>query len=164
MPEALLKFPQVLPPDSPPPELPPALFKIPGAVLSAALAAQFPPGESAVGHLFADGACARILRMKACTLATARRHQRSHICVLLEGEMTVWEDGKEEWVALAGTAWVAQAGTEYRGYVHEDAAWLTFFPNPDNGTDTEAILDREEAVPAPALPAGPLPNLKELLP
>lgn len=164
MPEDLVRSPQVLP-AGPAPELPPELFKLPGAVLAAAIAAELQPAEQAVRHLWADGVCARILHLPAGTLATARRHRRSHLCILLEGEMTVWQDGKEEEVIEGGTAWVAEPGTEYRGYVHADATWLTVFPNPDNGRAEDEILDREEEFPVYALPEGQrVPSLKELLP
>jgi hypothetical protein len=129
------------------PLLPEDLFKLPHAVLAAAIKAQLDVQEFPVDHYFAEGVAARELAIPAGTLATARRHLTSHICILSAGEMTIWEEGKEEVVIEAPFTFVVPPGTQFAGYAHRDSVWTTIFPNPDDCRDEAVLLDRNEALP-----------------
>jgi hypothetical protein len=146
-------------PDSAP-FLPERLFRLPHAVLTAAIRREYSPVELDVSHLFADGVVARVLRLPAGSLATARRHLRSHLCVLLEGSVTVWEDGGEPRVLDAPAFFVTPADSQLAGYVHENLVWLTFLPNPEGETDPEKLLDANMTLPPE--PDGAVPILREL--
>lgn len=130
-------------PDEPRPELPEKLYQIPHGVLSALLAER-PPVLGDVSHIFASGVAARLLRLPAGTLATARRHKRDHICILLEGEMTVWADGIEARVLTAPEIFVTEEGIAWSGYVHAEALWVAIFPNPKEERDEDALLEANE--------------------
>lgn len=141
------------------PLLPPALFRLPYAVLHAALATAIEggtmaPAEAQITHAFADGVAARQLSLKAGSLATARRHLRRHVCLLTQGQMTIWQEGQEERVLDAPAMFVAEAGDCFMGYAHEDSVWVTIFPNPEGLIDPEALLDANEEMPSLALPEG----------
>lgn len=146
-------------PAGPAPELPEALLRLPHAVLTAAIGEQLVPVEMTVINHFADGAAARELRLPAGTLATARRHLRSHVCFLLAGCMTVWQEGQEERVIEAPATFVVEKGAMFAGYAHEDSVWTTVFPNPDNIEDGDRLLDLHEELPPALAPGTPIPQL-----
>lgn len=157
---AVRKITPPRPDSSPAPLLPEALFKLPHAVLTAAIRRELPLVLGEIEHLHAAGVSARILRLPAGTLATARRHLQDHLCFLIQGSMTVWQEGEEEQVIDAPRAFVAKEGDQYMGYVHEDAVWVTVFSNPENVRDLSALLDANESLPPE--PNGAVPVLREI--
>lgn len=91
-------------------------------------------------HLFADGVYVRSMFVPAGSWVTGKAHKTDHICILLDGGLTVTAPDGSLKTIEAPDMWVVPAGEKKLGYFHKD----TWFANihPTDTTDLEVIEQR----------------------
>lgn len=98
--------------------------------------ATMPKLEFDTRHYFADGMYLRELPRKAGTVIVGKVHKKEHFYVVLEGEVTIAGNGKQERVK-APKIFVCQPGTKRAVYAHMDSICMTVHRTIE--TDLEKI-------------------------
>lgn len=89
-------------------------------------------------HYFANGLYAREIFIPKDTLLTGHIHKTEHLCVLSQGEVTVYTDDGMKRIK-ASTVVHSSPGTKRALFAHEDSVWINFHYNPTNEMDLEKI-------------------------
>lgn len=103
-------------------------------------------------HRWVPGIYMREIRIPKGTLLTGAIHKTEHLCILSEGDVSVYTEGGVK--RLKASAVIhSLPGIKRALYAHEDSIWINVHHNPDNLRDLDAI-DRfytadtfEEALP-----------------
>ena len=98
--------------------------------------AAMPKMEFHTNHYFADGMYLRELPRKAGTVIVGKVHKKEHFYIVLEGEVTISGNGKQERVK-APRIFVCPPGTKRAVYAHVDSICMTV--HRTNETDMEKI-------------------------
>jgi len=94
-----------------------------------------------VDHHFMDGVYLRGMRMSEGQLVVGHIHKHLHMCFLLSGRITVFnEHGENEYVAPCMIE--STPGVKRILYAHEESVWYNTHKNPTNTTDLD-VLERE---------------------
>jgi hypothetical protein len=97
--------------------------------------------ELPLKHVFTPGLYCRTIYMPQGALLTSRVHLTQHPFFVLSGVVSVWDDASG-WVTLAEhDSGITNPGTRRILFIHEDCAWMTIHPNPENETDPEKIVE-----------------------
>lgn len=100
---------------------------------------ELPPTTEKLRHIFTPGLYAREFHAQPNTLWISREHRTEHIFIVSMGSVTVWVDGKEQYIE-APYIGVTKPGTRRTLLVHEDGLiWTTFHANPDNKNENEIV-------------------------
>lgn len=104
-------------------------------------------------HRFTTNIYARQITMVAGSVWTSKQHRIQHSFVLLSGRVSVYAPGKPTIELSAPYIGITEPGTRRALFIHEDAVWVTFHPNPDNLVtldDLEEFLIEERPSSPPA--------------
>ena len=87
------------------------------------------PQQEMVGteHLFANGIYCRKLTMPADCTVVGKEHKGEHFFILLEGEMTVTQQGMEPERIKAPRIYVSQPGAKRALYTHTETTCLGIY-------------------------------------
>jgi quercetin dioxygenase-like cupin family protein len=87
------------------------------------------PQQEMVGteHLFANGVYCRKLTMPANCTVVGKEHKGEHFFILLEGEMTVTQQGMEPERIKAPRIYVSQPGAKRALYTHTETTCLGIY-------------------------------------
>ncbi len=99
-----------------------------------------PQVDCPIRHYFTPGIYAREITIKAGTVVTGAVHKTEHLIVVSMGRLRiVTEDGSRE--VIAGETLTCKPGMKNAVVALEDSRWTNFFPNPDNITDTDKLVE-----------------------
>lgn len=93
-------------------------------------------------HVFTPGLYSRMIYMPEGTWLTSEIHNTEHQFAILTGIVSVWtyETG---WCTLtAPHVGVTTPGTRRVLFIHEDACWVTYHPNPEELKTPEEVGDK----------------------
>ena len=81
--------------------------------------------EIPLDHFFAKGIYMRQMNCPKDTLLTGKIHKHDHLCVLLQGEVSVVDVTGESQRISAPKTWLSKAGAKRAIYCHTDVIWAT---------------------------------------
>lgn len=113
-----------------------------------------PQPDCPVRHYFAPGLYAREMSIPKGVSVTGAVHKTEHLIVVSMGRLRVSTDGGWRDVA-AGETITCKPGMKNAVFALEDSRWTNFLPNPDNITDTDALVERYTESKASELLGGP---------
>ena len=94
-----------------------------------------------ISHHFMDGVYLRGMKMSEGQLVVGHIHKHLHMCFLLKGRVTVFnEDGENEYNAPCVIE--STPGVKRILYAHEESIWYNTHKNPGNITDLD-VLERD---------------------
>jgi quercetin dioxygenase-like cupin family protein len=99
-----------------------------------------PQVDCPVRHYFAPGVYMREITIKQGTAVTGAIHKTDNLVVVSMGRLRVVTDGGFVDVE-AGDTFTCKAGTKNAVVALDDSRWANIFPNPDNETDTDKLVE-----------------------
>lgn len=101
---------------------------------------ELPQVDCPVRHYFAPGLYAREMSIPAGTVVTGAVHKFENLIVVSKGRLQiVTEDGTRE--VVAGDIITCKVGMKNAVVALEDSRWTNFFPNPENVTNTDELVE-----------------------
>lgn len=88
-------------------------------------------------HHFAHGVYAREVMIPAGVLAVGKIHKTVHLCIVSQGDISVYTESEGLKRIKAPCTMVCQPGTKRAIYTHEDTTWTTIHGTHE--TDLEEI-------------------------
>jgi hypothetical protein len=104
--------------------------------------AEYPSVDQPLKHRFAPGLYVREVFNPADSLITTKIHASEHVFFLMQGTMRIYVEGEGWRVLSAPDIGITHIGTRRVIYAVTDVVFVTAHPNPDNGTDIQAIEER----------------------
>lgn len=89
-------------------------------------------------HHFSPGIYMRELFIPKGTTLTGKIHKHGHLCILSQGEVSVWTEGGMKRVSAPAVI-QSEPGIKRAFYAHEDSIWITVHHNLDNEKDIEKL-------------------------
>lgn len=100
-----------------------------------------PQAECPVRHYFAPGVFAREITIPKGVVLIGAVHTTENLAVLSAGVLEIVTDEGTRTIAAPATVTV-KPGDKNCAYAAETAVWTNFFPNPDNETDIDVLVER----------------------
>lgn len=91
-----------------------------------------------LSHYFVPGVYMRSMTVPKGGLLTGKIHKTEHLCILAQGEVSVWtDDGMKR--LKAPSVVHSMPGIKRAIYAHEDSTWINVHHNPTDEKDLDKI-------------------------